>query len=1257
MNQVVNWVFSLNTSGRKSQAGVVWRFMDEQGRNRRANDPQNKGGGGIRVPAPGESSSSGVDPALDSPTLIDIPGRRISDPPPRRIASDAPTMMEGSGASRAAYPSHSYSSSPILEPGSILGQRYEIMRILGVGGMGAVYQARDLELSRTIALKVIRHDLAGNQAIIDRFKQELILATQVTHRNVVRIYDLGEAEGMKFITMEFVEGEDLRSLIHDRLKLPPAEAVDIMQQVCRALEAAHAVGVIHRDLKPQNIMRDKTGRIVVMDFGLARTLEGDGMTQSGALVGTMEYMSPEQALARDLDQRSDIFSLGVIFYELLSGAMPFRADSALASLIKRTQERVVPVSELDHTIPAALSAIVSRCLERDVGQRYQSAAELLADLEAWQGKRAFPTPAFPPTATLKLSRKPLWAAGIITCAILLLGLGYALFRQFAPNRNPVSSVSAGPVVSLAILPLHNASGDPKLDWIGPYLSDMLITDVGQSVQVQPIPSDRMHQVLSDLQVSPGAAIDPDTLRHAVELSSADQSVSGQYARIGDQIQIDITVKDPKHDRTIALKATAANEKALPAAVDTLAEAIRRNLALSSDALAELKKQSFKPSSESVEALRDYDQAVEAMREGRNIDADKLFSSAITADPQFALAYSGLAEAQFALGYESDAEQSSRRAMELADSGNLPLPEKYLIRASHLRIAKDNKKAIEAYENLAQNMPGNSDVQYALGILYRETGDYAKARVELGKILTADPKNIRALWQMGIVEFISDHPQAALDPLSKGLYLAIQSDNQEQQAIILLSMGISYRLLHKPDEALRNFSQSIAINQKLGQKRAVAAGLDETAQMQISMGKSDAALGTYKKVLALFQEISMRKEAGDTMIDMADLYHARGQDDQAMQLYKQALQIERDAGDKNYESLSLSSIAALYLAKGDTESAFTYYQQALALGEKLGAPQRIAEPLEGLGSAYTITGQYDQALASLKRALDTWRSSGEALGTASVQRKMGLIFGYQARYGAAVNSIQDAVQAFHKLGEKSADSAEALQNLGDALARAGRGDEAAQPLNEAEAIAHDLKNESLMATILGAQGDVALYRGDMPAAASLYQRALQSATRGGSHDGIIQAKLDLARVEIAQGHARDAVNRLRPIVDAAVAQDRSLALHCTVTLADALIQTKDYARANQLLSGAVGQVDKAGMRLLLARIYYLLGTSARQGGNAASAWSQYRQALGLIDAVRNEPGAENILRRSDLRAVYDDCKRWVGNGPAMSTKDNALNSNR
>src|SRR5438128_2274757 len=357
--------------------------MEEHGPVRPAQDSPDPGnrGAAVRTSSKPDSPPPGITPESDSPTLVDIPSGNSSDAP------DAPTMIDSAlpQAKQSSQSSALY-GQPILQPGTVLGQRYMIMQLLGEGGMGAVYKAKDRELNRMVALKVIRPDLARNESIIQRFKQELILAHQVTHKNVIRIYDLGEAEGLKFITMEYIEGEDLRALIQEKKKLQPEEAVEIMQQVCRALEAAHAVGVIHRDLKPQNIMRDASGRILVMDFGLARTVEGDGMTQTGAMVGTMEYMSPEQALAKDLDQRSDLFAAGLIFYELLTRQVPFRAESALASLIKRTQERAIPISDHDQTIPRPLSNIVSKCLERDPNARYQSSSEMLRDLDEWQGK-------------------------------------------------------------------------------------------------------------------------------------------------------------------------------------------------------------------------------------------------------------------------------------------------------------------------------------------------------------------------------------------------------------------------------------------------------------------------------------------------------------------------------------------------------------------------------------------------------------------------------------------------------------------------------------------------------------------------------------------------------------------------------------------------------------------------------------------------------------------------------------------------------
>ncbi|MBV9771243.1 MAG: serine/threonine protein kinase, partial [Bryobacterales bacterium] len=318
-------------------------------------------------------------PAEDSGATQAMP----ADPESTRVLDHNPLAaraMAGTGWSVPIQRAVASDPSASLEPGVFLGERYEILKRLGEGGMGAVYKARDHELDRFLALKVIRPELAGHPDILRRFKQELILARQVTHKNVVRIFDLGTADGRKFITMDYIEGRDLRSILSERGKLPPVEAVPIVEQICRGLEAAHAEGVVHRDLKPQNIMVDDAGRVWLMDFGLARSMELSGLTRTGVLMGTPDYMSPEQARAERAEAQSDLFSLGIIFFEMLTGRLPFLADTLMAKLLQRVQQRATPVTEIDPSIPAALSAVVAKCLEPDVTKRYQSIREILDDL-------------------------------------------------------------------------------------------------------------------------------------------------------------------------------------------------------------------------------------------------------------------------------------------------------------------------------------------------------------------------------------------------------------------------------------------------------------------------------------------------------------------------------------------------------------------------------------------------------------------------------------------------------------------------------------------------------------------------------------------------------------------------------------------------------------------------------------------------------------------------------------------------------------
>jgi tetratricopeptide (TPR) repeat protein/predicted Ser/Thr protein kinase len=1169
-------------------------------------------------------------PGSDDPTLVPENSGTIAQtltpvPPSSDAATSAgvPVAPQSSGA------------ASVLQIGFILGGRYEILESLGEGGMGAVYKARDRELDRLVALKVIRPDLASNPAIIQRFKQELILARQITQRNVVRIFDLGEAAGIKFITMEYVEGQDLHSLLQEHKKFAPKEAVEIILQTCRALEAAHGEGIIHRDLKPQNIMRHKQGRIVVMDFGLARSLEAAGMTQTGALVGTMDYMSPEQALGKDLDQRSDLFAVGLIFYELLTGKMPYKSESVVASLLKRTQQRAVPVLTHDPTIPTVISNVVSKCLEPDINLRYQTSSEILADLEAWQGGRAaatlhFPTGARPWGQTLPWH----WIGGV--AAVLVLAIVGFLFRD--KLFRPATRAPSGPVVSLAILPFRNASGDPALDWLGPSLADMLSTDVGQSARLRTISPDRMHQVLSDLRIAPGASFDPTMLRHIAESSNADTLVWGQYAKLGDQIRIDATVQDLKHDRSASIKSEGSTEKDLSSAVDRLADTIRQNLALAPDIIKELRAQSFKPSSSSLEALRDYNQGVQLLRDGKNLDAVKRFEAAIKEDQQFALAYSKLGQTYSNLGRDSEAEQYSSQAVALSEK--LPPPEKYRIAASHARIKKDYPKAIESYENLAKVAPGDPDLQFTLAYLYEETGSFDRAGELYTKVLTSDPKHLDALLAMGRVEVYKDNLQSGLDYLNRALSLAVQLDNQEEKAAILQPIGVVYALMSKPDEALRNYQQSLDIKRRLGQKKGIAQSLRAMAQLQDGMGNWQLASKNYNEALQLEREIGDTKGLGDTLMDLGNSYNDHGQYDQALKLLKEALQIQRNVGNENFVGLCLNSIGNTYFSRGDFDDARTYFEQALTVREKLKVPSDIADTLHNLAETSLNVGEYDAALAQYLRALEINRNSGDKRRAAIESYSIGTLFENQGRYGAGVSSKEEALKSFRGLQDRSFWMGEILSGYGHVLEGAGRHEEAQKILDEALNLARELKNDALISQTLNFQGDGFFYRGDLKSAQSSYAQALQAASRSADRAKVLLSKINLAKTAVRQGRSREAITTLKGLAQEADTLGLKYnSAECSIYLADALVETKDYAQARQEVERALVKAEKSGLRTFQVKGQYLLATALRLSGNPADAVGHYREAIRLLEEIRNEPKAEKVLQRADLNAIYVDSSRW------------------
>ena len=268
-----------------------------------------------------------------------------------------------------------------FEQGQVIAGRYRVLRRLGVGGMADVYLADDTTLGRRVAVKVLLKRYAGDESFVERFRREAQAAARINHPNIVNIYDWGPVDGTYYIVMEYVEGETLKDHIRREGRYNPGEAVRIALELLAGVQVAHDAHIVHRDIKSQNILIDTAGTVKVTDFGIAKA-DDSQMTEAGSILGTAQYLAPEQAKGEPVDERSDLYSVGVVFYEMLTGALPFRGDSAVTVALKHVNERPAEPAELVPGLPYSLNQIVLKALAKDPDQRYRTAAEFTADLVA-----------------------------------------------------------------------------------------------------------------------------------------------------------------------------------------------------------------------------------------------------------------------------------------------------------------------------------------------------------------------------------------------------------------------------------------------------------------------------------------------------------------------------------------------------------------------------------------------------------------------------------------------------------------------------------------------------------------------------------------------------------------------------------------------------------------------------------------------------------------------------------------------------------
>ena len=678
-----------------------------------------------------------------------------------------------------------------------------------------MFRSVDMEVKEDIALKLIKPEIAQDEATIERFRNELKVARRVSHRNVCRMHDLGKAEEGYYITMEYVEGEDLKNYIRKVGRLTEDETISLARQMCEGLKEAHDLGVVHRDMKPQNIMIDKNGRLKIMDFGIARSVEAAGVTQTGIMIGTPDYISPEQAEGEVADQRSDIYSLGVILFEMVTGTLPFRGDTALSVALKHKAKIPRDPKKINPEISDDLSQLILICMEKNRGRRYQTVEELLSDLRNIEEGFPLGTKIRPRRRNFftALIRKKFYIPALIISFIIIVAITWHLLSQ--KEAVPISSEKP----SLAIMYFKNNTGDESLDFWKTALTDSLITDLSQSRHLKVLSGDKLYQILNNLNQLEATIYSADVLREVASRGEVTHIIQGNFAKAGDSFRLDITIQESNTGDIIGSeRVEGKGEESIFAMVDELTREIKADFKLTPMELSnDIDKEAASITTSSPEAYRYYIDAKKNFQERKYRQSLVLFEKAINVDPDFAMTYRDMAFAHQNLGDYVEMMANFEKALALTD--RISDRERYVIQTTYYLVSERNyPKAIKACERLLELYPDDLWGNSILGRMYNDIEEWDKAVDQFRILVQIDPESVEGyirLAQAYMALGLHHKVQEVLDS-----YLKKYQDNGD----IFYYLAKNYVHQEKYELALVELEKAISLNPNSWRARLVKADI-------------------------------------------------------------------------------------------------------------------------------------------------------------------------------------------------------------------------------------------------------------------------------------------------------------------------------------------------------------------------------------------------------------------------------------------------